>query len=61
MLKLYNYCQRRLESVGIYKPLNVGEIEFSEAIKDNEISNIIRYIADRVYSEYYGNGGEGKF
>lgn len=61
VLKLYNYCQRRLESVGIYKPLNVGEIEFSEAIKDNEISNIIRYIADRVYSEYYGNGGEGKF
>lgn len=60
-LKLYNYCLKRLESIGINKPLNMGEIEFAETIKDNKISDIIKYIADKVYSEHYGNKNEDKF
>lgn len=60
-VKLYNYCQKRLKAIGIYKPLNIGEIEFAETIKDDEISNVVRCIAARVYSEYYGNKAEDKF
>lgn len=60
-VKLYNCLQKRLKAIGIYKPLNIGEIEFAETIKDNEISSIIRCIAARVYSEYYGNKAEDKF
>lgn len=60
-LKLCNYCQKRLESIGIYKSPSIGEIEFAENIKDNQISDIIRHIAVKVYSEYYGNESEDKF
>lgn|GEM_PF-5475968 len=60
-LKLYNYCQKRLESIRIYKSPSIGEIEFADSIKDNQISDITRYIAVKVYSEHYGNRSEDKF
>lgn len=59
-VKLYNYFQKRLKAIGIYKPLNIGEIEFAESISDKEIRSIVRCIAVMVYSEYYGNETEDK-
>lgn len=60
-LKFYSYCLNRLESIGINKPPNIGEIEFAEAIKDMEISEIVKCIAIKVYSEYYGKENKDNF
>ncbi|MFL0249713.1 transglutaminase domain-containing protein [Clostridium neuense] len=61
ILKLYSLCLKRLKSIGIYKPLNIGEIEFAENIEDAEVRAIIKCLAAKVYSEYYGGDNEEKF
>lgn len=54
VMHLYSYSLRRLKTLNILKPKNIGEIEFAEGIKDIELNKIMKEIAKQFYLEHYG-------
>lgn len=54
IIPLYHYYIERLESIGIQKPSSSGDLEFVETLKDSELRERIRTLAELSYEEFYG-------
>ncbi|WP_404988747.1 transglutaminase-like domain-containing protein [Clostridium culturomicium] len=54
IVPLYNYCLRRLGTIGIVKKDNQGDLEFSKSIGDEELRELMMKLAQGVYEEFYG-------
>lgn len=54
IVPLYNYCLKRLETIGIEKKDNQGDLEFSKAIEVEELRLRMVKLAQCVYDEFYG-------
>lgn len=54
IVPLYNYCLKRLETIGIEKKDNQGDLEFSKAIEVDELRLRMVKLAQCVYDEFYG-------
>lgn len=54
IVPLYNYCLKRLETIGIEKKDNQGDLEFSKEIEVDELRLRMVRLAKCVYDEFYG-------
>lgn len=54
IVPLYNYCLKRLGTIGIVKKDNQGDLEFSKSIENEELRELMLKLTQCVYDEFYG-------
>lgn len=53
-LPLYNYLKKRLKCVKIYRPENLGDLEYANSIEDINLRFNYRRLVEACYEEHYG-------
>lgn len=53
-IEIYYYSLRRLKNMGIMKDNNETDLEFAKRIEEEKLRDIMVYIVEKAYDEYYG-------
>ncbi len=61
IIPLYCFTARRLKSIDITRGESIGDKEFVESIKDDELRNKLLNMVDVYYKEHYGNITDSDF